>query len=80
MKLSKQEQLAIQKAVEFGELYGFGNLIAHLKSAWAAKLMQDWGFEEKQALVCADSNAYSFALHKDLRDNGEWDETGEKYK
>lgn len=31
---------AVETTIEYGKAYGFGNLIAHLKRAWALYLME----------------------------------------
>ncbi len=39
--LAPGEKEAIEKAVQIGELYGFGSLIAHLKDVWAKRLIEN---------------------------------------
>ncbi len=52
--LAPGEKEAIEKAVQIGELYGFGNLIAHLKGEWAKKLLTDgWVKDQLNADRCA---------------------------
>lgn len=52
------EDAAVQAALAAGAKYGYGNLIAHLKRAWAMKLMQEYAFPETDALKAADTTAY----------------------
>ena len=52
------EDRAVQAALTAGAKYGYGNLIAHLKRAWAMMLMQRYGFSEADALKAADTSAY----------------------
>jgi len=64
------EKEAIIKACEIGKVYGYGNVIAHLGSAWALMLMQDYGFKEKDALDAACGVGYPIELHQEfIKDN-----------
>lgn len=54
------EQEAIDKVVEAGATYGYGNMIAHLKREWAERLMS----QEKAALAAADISAYPIRKDK----------------
>lgn len=80
MKISMVEQAAIREAIFIGQRFGFGNIIAHLKSAWALTLVEDHGFTEAQAQEAAGGGGYPIAMHRDLLDRGEWDETGRRYR
>lgn len=80
MKISKQEQYAIKKVIEAGSTYGYGNMIAHLQTAWAKNLMDRYGFNEELARHSSGGEGYPFDMQADLIVNGEWDETGEKYQ
>ncbi len=80
MKISSHEQEAIKAVVAYGKRFGFGNLISHLKSAWAEDLMLTYGFTEQQGMEAAGGGGYSVQIHQDIRDNGEWDETGMRYR
>ncbi len=80
MHISAKEQDAIKTVVRLGEQFGFGNLMSHLSSAWAAKLVED-GMEEASAIAhtgCREG--YPIAMHKDLMNGGQWDQTGERYR
>jgi hypothetical protein len=79
MKISEGERVAIIEVLAYGEAYGYGNLIAHLQTAWAARLMDD-ELTEKAARAATGGKGYPFALQRDLIDRGEWDETGVRYK
>jgi len=57
------EQEAIIKVCEIGKVYGYGNMIAHLGSAWALMLMNDHGLTEEAALSAARSVGYPVELH-----------------
>jgi hypothetical protein len=80
MKISESERLAICAVLGYGEAHGYGNLISHLQTAWAAKLVE-YGFSEKAARRATgrDGNGYPFLMQRDLIERGEWDETGARY-
>lgn len=81
MKITKNEQSLVKSAIYIGEQVGFGNLIAHLASAWAEMLIRVYGMSEETALEATRGRGpYPIAMHRDLIDRGEWDETGERYK
>jgi hypothetical protein len=77
MNISREEQRAIAAVLEHGERFGYGNLISHLQTAWAQRLMQG-GLSERaaRAATASDGRGYPFAMQRDLVVNGEWDETG----
>lgn len=79
MRISNSEHIAIRQVVEFGHKFGFGNLIAHLQTAWARSLM-DGGASEESARRGSGGPGYPFPIFDDLHQNGEWDETGKKYR
>lgn len=78
MKISEGERIAIQEVLAYGEAHGYGNLISHLATAWAAKLMCD-GLPEKVAREFAGGRTMPFKMQRDLVERGEWDETGKSY-
>jgi len=51
------EKEAIERVLDAGKTYGYGNMIAHLKRAWAKLLIID-GLSEEHALEAADTSAY----------------------
>lgn len=64
------EQHAIREVIAAGERYGFGNLIAHLRAAWAKSLIESTkGIEgqsewtEEQANQATITDAYPIRLH-----------------
>lgn len=79
MRISTEEQRAIQHVINLGDVHGFGNLIAHLKTAWARKLMDEMDMDEFTALCAADVSPYPIAMHIDVVEGGFWDETGKRY-
>jgi hypothetical protein len=81
MKISSAEQEAIRDVLDYGEEWGYGNLIAHLQTAWAKMLMARYRMNEKaaRAATASDGRAYPFALQNDLIQRGEWDETWKRY-
>lgn len=81
MKISTDEQAAIAQTLRFGRRFGYGNLISHLRTAWAESLMRDHGMDEETAREAAHGgNHMPFKMQHDLVLRGEWDETGERYK
>jgi hypothetical protein len=78
MKISQDEQNAIRAVLVYGEAYGYGNLISHLHTAWAAHLMRD-GMSEPAARRAAGGPGYPLQMQQDLVERGEWDETGARY-
>jgi len=79
MKISKAEQDAIKQAVVLGEKFGYGNIISHLRSAWARRLHETDGIPLEASYQATSGGYYSVQMHVDLLENGEWDETGKKY-
>src|SRR5262245_53432115 len=80
MKISEAERIAVQEVLAYGEAWGYGNLISHLQTAWARRLMGD-GLPEKAAREATNMRGgYPFAMQDDLVERGEWDETGERYR
>ena len=80
MKISKLERQAIKQVCEAGKAYGFGNMIAHLQTMWAAQLINKFNMSESSARMAAGGSGYPFKMQEDLMMKGEWDETGERYK
>lgn len=79
MRISHEEQQAIIAVLDYGERFGFGNLISHLATAWAARLMAD-GIREDAARAATGNAGYPFRMQFDLVERGEWDETGMRYR
>ncbi len=79
MKIPEAERLAIQEVLAYGEAWGYGNLISHLQTAWAARLMRS-GLPEKVAREASGGVGYPFAMQADLIERGEWDERGARYR
>ena len=82
MKISKDEQLAIKAVLEAGNLYGYGNMISHLQTAWARMLVKHHYFSEEIArkVAASDGKGYPFAMQDDIVERGFFDETGESYR
>ena len=83
MNISEQERLAIKQVLSHGERHGYGNMICHLQTAWAEKLMREYEFSEKEAREATTRDGrftYPFQMQKDLIERGCWDETGERYR
>lgn len=69
--------MAIKWTVHFGRLFGFGNLITHLRTAWRDKELADGHAEIAETM---DNECYPSGMQEDLIERGEWDETGVKYR
>lgn len=81
MKISGMEQRAIRCAIDFGEKFGFGNLIAHLTTAWCRRLIaQGLPLDAARAASGHDKRGYPFGMQDDLVERGQWDETGDRYE
>ena len=80
MHISKDEQDAIRRVLAAGAVHGYGNMISHLKTAWAKSLMEKWDMDEKSARITSGGDGYPFVMQDDLVIRGEWDETGERYR
>ena len=52
------EKEAIQTVLALGAKYGYGNLIAHLRRAWALSLKSKYGGTYEQHLPATNSDAY----------------------
>lgn len=79
MKISEDERQAILTVINLGSQYGFGNMIAHLNSAWAKNLRDKWGMPEEVAMKSTHGSGYPIKMHDDLIERGEWDESGNRY-
>ena len=81
MKIARQEQEAIRIVLAYGDAFGYGNLIAHLATAWARRLMTRNGLDEAAARkFTGTERGYPFAMQDDLIERGEWDESGKRYQ
>ncbi len=79
MRIPDTEREAIIAVIESGKRFGFGNLISHLQTAWARRLVEEEGFPEKVAREASGGSGYPFKMQDDLLLSGEWDETGKRY-
>ena len=79
-RISVEEQQLIKQTVKAADKIGYGNLIAHLKTAWAKKLMDEHDMCEQSARMGADAAGMPFTMHTDCIEGGFWDETGERYR
>lgn len=79
MRISEAERRAIKAVLAAGEAFGYGNMIAHLNTAWARSLMKNWGMSEKDARASTHGSGYSFKMQDDLVERGFWDVSGKSY-
>lgn len=61
--LSDAEEDAIRAVLRAGAAFGYGNMIAHLNTAWALSLMKDrkYPMSEEQARAACHGAGYPFA-------------------
>ena len=57
MSLFPGEAEAIERVLELGKNYGYGNMIAHLKRAWIEKLIEI-GLPKETALLSVNVDHY----------------------
>lgn len=79
MTITIEERKAILTVLMIGQSYGYGNLISHLQTEWAKRLMSE-GLPEKDARKAAGGPGYPFQMQEDLLKHGYWDETGKRYR
>lgn len=59
------EQEAVAKAIEIGDQFGYGNIMSHIATAWAANLVKQ-GLSRKAA-IAAVSNRSPYPLPKKIK-------------
>jgi len=59
-KLDGGEREAIEEVLKYARIYGYGNLIAHLKTAWAKSLHYEHCISKEHALKAVGVEPYSF--------------------
>ena len=79
MRISEDERRAIRTVLGLGEEWGYGNLIPHLQTGWARRLMRN-GLPEESAREASGGRGYPFKMQDDLLELSEWDETGARYR
>jgi hypothetical protein len=79
VRISETERKAIVAVVAAGRKHGFGNIISHLQAAWTDVLVNEHGMLEADARQ-SSGGGYPIAMHRDLMERGEWDETGTRYR
>jgi hypothetical protein len=63
------EKEFVNQVLEIAKIYGYGNLIAHLKRAWAIRLITNSALTYEQALEATCVEAYPLENYY-LDDNG----------
>lgn len=56
----------IRMVLRIADQWGYGNLIAWLRTAWAAKLIKEHGLPLDTAIEATNSTAYPFEMLKRL--------------
>lgn len=64
-KLSPGEAKAIDKVLTAGDRYGYGNMIAHLKRAWAELLISQKSLSVETAIKATDVPPYPLRFPKE---------------
>ncbi len=57
-KLMPGEKEAVRQILAYAKGYGYGNLIAHLKRAWAISLKEKYGGQYRKHLQATEVDAY----------------------
>jgi hypothetical protein len=79
IKVDEKELRAVRQAIFLGHVYGYGNIVSHLLSAWADVLTSQ-GVDPGIAVShVSNREPLPIQMHLDIVNNGEWDETGAKY-
>lgn len=76
MNVSEDERVAIATCIDCAEQFGYGNLISHLRTAWARKLVAI-GLPAEGA---HGGSVMPFKMQEDIIERGFWDHTGESYR
>ncbi len=61
--LSDEEIKAVKSVIELGRRWGYGNLIAHLTTAWARVLIAE-GHDEYMALTWGSGSGRGYSVKK----------------
>ena len=82
IKVTEHQRQLLLSVLEVARDIGYGNLILHLQTKWAADLMARYGFDEKAARdhTARDGTGLPFQMQNDILIRGEWDETGKSYQ
>lgn len=57
-RFHRGERETVQNVIHAAKVYGFGNLIAHLKRAWALDLKKKYGGTYDHHLIATNIDAY----------------------
>jgi len=81
IKIRQDEVNAIRMVVDFGQIHGYGNLIAHLQSAWAKQLILQYKMDEASAIEATQTRVpYPLQMHEEILSTGQYDERGGRYR
>ena len=67
MRIPREEQLAIIQVLKHGKAWGYGNMIAHLQTAWAARLVAAEGFDEESGKRSSNRLLFRFEVWTGIR-------------
>jgi hypothetical protein len=62
--LFEGEAEAIENVLRCGAQFGYGNMIAHLRKAWAERLRDKYGFSDNDAIRATESSPYPLSPKK----------------
>ena len=66
LRLGDDERSAALAVIACGKQYGYGNMIGHLRTAWARMLMEKFDFSWDEAVQAAFADAYDPVLQDRL--------------
>jgi hypothetical protein len=76
IQISDEERIAIKQCIQLAKIHGYGNLISHLRTAWAEEYYNQ-GLPIEGA---HGGGVMPFGMRHDIIREGCWDETGDKYR
>lgn len=68
-QLSPRERHNINRALDAGEAYGYGNVISWLMTEWAVNLRDKWGMDEKTAIRATQMSPYPLPPNSSSNDS-----------
>jgi len=69
-QLSPRERHNINRALDAGAAYGYGNVISWLMTEWAVNLRDKWGLDEQTAIRATKMTPYPLPPNTQLRRGG----------
>lgn len=69
-QLSPRERHNINRALDAGAAYGYGNVISWLMTEWAVNLRDKWGMDEQTAIRATQMSPYPLPPNEKLKNSG----------